>query len=68
MAIKTGNISEIKTNKAGCGIRFDPEQLGDDTGFNFPDQDYWKRKNSPPKPSQCLKNTELGTNEDSKCV
>jgi hypothetical protein len=64
MTIKTGNISEIKTNKAGCGIRFDPEQLGDDTGFNFPDQDYWKRKNSPQNRSQCLKNSEVRTYKD----
>lgn len=33
--IKTGNIDQSKTVKAGCGIRYDPEQLGEETGFDF---------------------------------
>jgi len=29
------HVTATKTQKAGCGIRFDPEQLGEDTGFDF---------------------------------
>jgi hypothetical protein len=35
MKIKTGNIEETKTVRAGCGLRYDPDQLGEDTGFDF---------------------------------
>jgi len=42
MKIKTGNVEETKTVRAGCGMRYDPEQLGDDTGFDFPSFDTWK--------------------------
>lgn len=27
--------AEFKTVKAGCGIRFDPESLDEDAGFDF---------------------------------
>ena len=27
--------AEFKTVKAGCGIRFDPETLNEDAGFDF---------------------------------
>lgn len=37
MAIKTGQASAAKNIKAGCGIRYDPEQLGNETGFDFSD-------------------------------
>jgi hypothetical protein len=30
-----GSIDEAKIVKAGCGLRYDPEQLGDDVGFDF---------------------------------
>ncbi len=30
-----GNITPAKTVKAGCGIRYDPDELGEDTGFDF---------------------------------
>jgi hypothetical protein len=29
------NIKEAEIIKAGCGIRYDPEQLGTDTEFDF---------------------------------
>lgn len=35
MARKHGNVEQTKLLKAGCGVRFDPEQLGDDSGFDF---------------------------------
>lgn len=28
-------VAKIKTIKAGCGFRFDPDSLDDDTGFDF---------------------------------
>ncbi len=31
----TGIVDTSKTVKAGCGIRYDPEILGDDSGFYF---------------------------------
>jgi len=31
----TGTVDTTKTVKAGCGIRYDPEILGDDSGFDF---------------------------------
>ena len=31
---KTGS-AEFKTVKAGCGIRFDPDTLDEDAGFDF---------------------------------
>ncbi|UZE95980.1 hypothetical protein [Alkalimarinus alittae] len=31
----TGEVDTSKTVKAGCGIRYDPEVLGDDSGFDF---------------------------------
>jgi hypothetical protein len=30
-----GTIETAKNVKAGCGIRYDPEQLGEDCGFDF---------------------------------
>ena len=35
MARKHGSVEQTKLIKAGCGVRFDPEQLGDDSGFDF---------------------------------
>jgi len=35
VAKKFGAIEETKTVKAGCGIRYDPEQLSDQAGFDF---------------------------------
>lgn len=35
MTSKRGAVDQAKTEKAGCGIRYNPEQLGDDTGFDF---------------------------------
>ena len=32
---QTGAVDTTKTVKAGCGIRYDPEILGDDSGFDF---------------------------------
>ena len=42
MKLKTGNTDAAKTMKAGCGLRYDPEQLSDDTSFDFPDMNLWK--------------------------
>ncbi|MFD2230923.1 hypothetical protein [Alkalimarinus sediminis] len=30
-----GAVDTTKTVKAGCGIRYDPEVLGEDSGFDF---------------------------------
>lgn len=35
MNTKFGAIGEAKIIKAGCGTRYDPEQLGEDSGFDF---------------------------------
>jgi hypothetical protein len=32
---KKAGTAEFKTVKAGCGIRFDPETLDEDAGFDF---------------------------------
>lgn len=37
MKVKLGEVSDAKIIKAGCGVRYDPEQLGDHTGFDFSD-------------------------------
>lgn len=42
MKVKTGNVDEMKTVKVGCGMRYDPQQLGDHTGFDFPGSEAWK--------------------------
>ncbi len=34
-AISAGTVDTGQTVKAGCGIRYDPELLGDDNGFDF---------------------------------
>ena len=33
-SIHTGS-AELKTVKAGCGIRFDPDTLNEESGFDF---------------------------------
>tara|TARA_R110001592_G_scaffold356947_1_gene659507 strand:- start:585 stop:803 length:219 start_codon:yes stop_codon:yes gene_type:complete len=33
-----GNIKPTKTIKSGCGIRYDPDDLGEDAGFDFSDE------------------------------
>ncbi|WP_020407290.1 hypothetical protein [Hahella ganghwensis] len=33
--MKKGQAEPAQTVKAGCGIRFDPEQLGEETSFDF---------------------------------
>ena len=30
-----GTVETSKTIKAGCGIRYDPDELGEHTGFDF---------------------------------
>ncbi|AZZ90021.1 hypothetical protein EUZ85_04585 [Hahella sp. KA22] len=35
MPRKTGQSKPPPLVKAGCGVRFDPEQLDEDTGFDF---------------------------------
>lgn len=37
MTIKNGSVEEASTIKAGCGIRYDPEQLSDHSGFDYSD-------------------------------
>ena len=39
-------VTPTKTIKAGCGIRYDPDDLGEDTGFDF--SDAVKMKNKAP--------------------
>jgi hypothetical protein len=33
--LNTGEVENPKIIKAGCGTRYDPEQIGDSTGFDF---------------------------------
>ncbi|KZY34087.1 MULTISPECIES: hypothetical protein [unclassified Oleiphilus] len=33
--LKNGSVDSAQTVKAGCGIRYDPEQLDGDCGFDF---------------------------------
>lgn len=35
MKVTFGEVEEAKIIKAGCGTRYDPEQLGDHSGFDF---------------------------------
>ena len=42
MGIKTGNSDAAITVRAGCGLRYDPDQLGDHTGFDFSGAEQWK--------------------------
>jgi hypothetical protein len=32
---KNGSVDSSQTVKAGCGIRYDPEQLDEESGFDF---------------------------------
>ncbi len=64
MKIKTGNVSQAKTVKAGCGMRYDPEQLGDHTGFDFPGVDLWNTLFKESKKSPDLPETEKDKGQD----
>jgi len=35
--MKNGAVAPAKTSKAGCGIRYSPESLADETCFDFSD-------------------------------
>ena len=35
MKPKFGEVDDARIIKAGCGTRYDPEQLGDHSGFDF---------------------------------
>lgn len=35
MSKNRGAVDSANTTRAGCGIRYEPEQLGEDTGFDF---------------------------------
>ncbi len=37
-----GTVDTDKTVKAGCGIRYDPDVLGEDNGFDFSDAEKLK--------------------------
>lgn len=41
-APNSGAVDTTKTVKAGCGIRYDPEILGEDSGFDFSDAEKLK--------------------------
>jgi hypothetical protein len=41
-ASNTGAVDTSKTVKSGCGIRYDPEVLGEDSGFDFSDAEKLK--------------------------
>lgn len=43
-ALETG-AAEFKTVKAGCGIRFDPDSLHEEAGFDFSDAEQLAKKN-----------------------
>tara|TARA_R110001592_G_scaffold76062_2_gene229872 strand:+ start:3511 stop:3699 length:189 start_codon:yes stop_codon:yes gene_type:complete len=47
--IQTG-AAEFKTVKAGCGIRFDPDTLDEEAGFDFSQAEKLK-----PEPKKVLK-------------
>lgn len=39
---KKGNVDSAQTVKAGCGIRYDPDVLGDESGFDFSQAENFK--------------------------
>ena len=43
--LKNGSVGKIKTVKAGCGIRYDPDQIDDSVGFDFSMAEDMKPKN-----------------------
>lgn len=44
--IQTGT-TEFKTVKAGCGFRFDPEELSEEAGFDFSQAETFAKDNEP---------------------
>ena len=47
----SGVVDMTRTVKAGCGIRYDPEVLGDDSGFDFSGAEKLKAPLSDPSES-----------------
>ena len=39
---KNGSVDSSQTVKAGCGIRYDPDVLGDESGFDFSQAEKFK--------------------------
>lgn len=55
---KKAGTAEFKTVKAGCGIRFDPDILDEDSGFDFSAAEQLKQeslKDEPLKDEQLKK-------------
>lgn len=43
--LKNGSVDNTKTVKAGCGIRYDPEQMDESYGFDFSKAENMKPEN-----------------------
>ena len=39
---KNGSVDSSQTVKAGCGIRYDPDVLTEDSGFDFSNAEHLK--------------------------
>ncbi len=45
--ISQPGTADFKTVKAGCGIRFDPDALDEEAGFDFSQAEQLKQENPP---------------------
>jgi len=61
-----GNITPTKTIKAGCGIRYDPDDLGEEAGFDFSDAVKLKNEVSTKTLSHCTDNTNTSNTKHEK--
>jgi len=53
---KQAGTAEFKTVKAGCGIRFDPDTLDEEAGFDFSDAEKLKLESETQKSLKISKN------------
>jgi len=59
-------VEEAKTQKAGCGIRYDPEQLGEHTGFDFSAAESLKDTLAPTSSKQSVDQSAPQSDEQTK--
>lgn len=57
---KNGSVDSDQTVKAGCGIRYDPDTLGEETGFDFSEA----QKLASGKEEHNTKPTQSGSDSD----
>ena len=57
---KNGSVDSDQTVKAGCGIRYDPDTLGEETGFDFSEA----QQLAPEKEELKTKPTQSGSDSD----